>query len=68
MVDIEHDCRGNVEDITNAVVRRWLRGKGRQPTSWAPLATVLEECGLTELADVIRFVKSAPGSKFLYST
>ena len=55
---LEGEKRGNAEDINNAVLTRWIRGEGRKPTSWATLATVLEECQLS-LADVIRSGKLA---------
>ena len=58
---LEGEKRGNAEDINNAVLTRWIRGEGRKPTSWATLATVLDECELS-LADTIRTAKAAPGS------
>ena len=45
-------------DINLEVLSRWLRGEGKQPVTWATLATELELCGLTELAKEIRTVKS----------
>ena len=59
---LEGEKRGNAEDINNAVLTRWIRGKGRKPTSWATLATVLGECKLTTLAGVIHSVKATPSS------
>ena len=59
---LEGEKRGNAEDINNAILTRWIRGEGRKPTSWATLATVLDECKLTTLADVIRSVKATPSS------
>ena len=50
------------EDINNAVLSRWIDGEGRKTTSWATLATVLQECGLNKLADEIRTVKTEPRS------
>ena len=50
---LKWEKHGNAEDINNTVLTRWIRGEGRKPTSWATLATVLEECQLS-LADVIR--------------
>ena len=49
--------RNDTEDINNRVLTRWIRGEGRKPTSWTTLATVLEECGLTLLAEEIHSVK-----------
>ena len=31
--------------ITMAILRKWLQGEGRKPTSWATLITVIEEAG-----------------------
>ena len=53
---IQHDERTAVA-INNRVLTRWIRGEGRKPTSWTTLATVLEECGLTLLAEEIHSVK-----------
>ena len=61
MSALEREKRENAEDINNAVLIRWIRGEGRKPTSWALLATVLDECQLSTLADVIRFEKAMPG-------
>ena len=57
---LEREYRGNAEDINNTVLTRWIRGEGRKPTSWATLATVLDECQLSTFADIIRSVKAAP--------
>ena len=62
MSALEKEKRGNTEDINNTVLTRWIRGEGRKPTSWATLATVLEECQLSTFADIIRSVKATPGS------
>ena len=45
-------------DINLQVLSRWLIGEGKQPVTWATLATELELCGLTELAKDIRTEKS----------
>jgi hypothetical protein len=58
---LEGEKRGNAEDINNAVLTRWIRGEGRKPTSWATLVTVLEQCQLHALADMIRSVMATPG-------
>ena len=54
---VEH-CREDATKINRQVLRKWLEGGGKQPVSWATLATELELCGLTELAKDIRTVKS----------
>ena len=62
MGTIEHDERNKAEPILQKVLTRWIRGEGRKPTSWFTLATVLDECKLSILANVIRSVKAAPCS------
>lgn len=54
---VEH-CREDATKINRQVLRKWLEGGGKQPVSWATLATELELCGLSELAKDIRTVKS----------
>ena len=41
----------NAEDITKAILQRWLEGKGKTPVSWATLIDVLKWVGLDELVD-----------------
>ena len=59
MGTIEEDER-RTEAINNRVLTRWIRGDGRKPTSWATLATVLEECDLTVLAGQIHSGRATP--------
>ena len=56
------DDERRAEAINRRILTRWIRGDGRKPTSWATLATVLEECNLTVLAGQIRSGKAAPCS------
>jgi hypothetical protein len=58
MDTIVEECRGDVSAINRKILSRWIRGEGKQPVSWAALATELFECGLKELACTIRSVKS----------
>ena len=58
MEAIVEQCREDATKINRQVLSRWLRGEGKQPVTWATLATELELCGLTELAKDIRTVKS----------
>ena len=44
--------------INRQVLSRWIKGEGKQPVSWATLASELERCGLTVLAKTIRTSKS----------
>ena len=55
---IIEQCREDVTKINRQVLCKWLEGGGKQPVSWATLATELYECGLTELAKDIRSLKS----------
>ena len=41
------------DDITYAILSKWLQGQGRQPVTWATLMTVLHEIELSELAQDI---------------
>ena len=61
MKAIKHDERDKAESIICEVLTRWIRGEGRKPTSWVTLASVLDECKLSSLANVIRSVKATPG-------
>ena len=58
MEAIVEQCREDATKINRQVLSRWLRGEGKQPVTWATLATELELCGLTGLAKDIRTVKS----------
>ena len=55
---IIEQCREKAYKINHQVLSRWIKGEGKQPVSWATLASELERCGLTELAGDIRSVKS----------
>jgi hypothetical protein len=57
MAPLDSQHRGDAERINTAVLTKWIRGEGRKPTSWVTLATVLDECNLSPLADEIRSVK-----------
>ena len=52
------EWRDNAYMINQKVLSRWIRREGKQPVSWATLATELHKCGLAELAKSIRAVKS----------
>ena len=56
---ITKELRGNAADINHEILRLWLKGKGRQPVTWATLVTVLQDIGLKELAKDIEAVKMA---------
>ena len=58
MEAIIDECHGRADKINHEILGRWLKGKGKQPSSWATLATELDQCGLTELSRDICSVKS----------
>ena len=41
------------DDITYAILSKWLSSSGRQPVTWATFIAVVKEVGLTELAQDI---------------
>ena len=43
----------NAVNITREILRRWIRGKGKQPVTWKILTDTLAAIGLTELAKSI---------------
>ena len=47
---IEDSSQNKPTNITQEIVRKWLKGTGRKPVTWATLIDVLERCELTELA------------------
>ena len=53
---VEH-CHEDATEINRQVLYKWLEGGGKQPVSWATLATELELFGLTLLAKDILTVK-----------
>ena len=55
---IIEQCHEDVTKINRQVLCKWLEGGGKQPVSWATLATELHECGLVELAKNIRAERS----------
>ena len=55
---IVRECRDNASDINRKILQKWVNGDGKQPASWATLATELELSGLSTLAMNIRKEKS----------
>ena len=43
----------NAVNITLEIVKRWIRGEGKQPVTWKTLTDTLTAIGLTELAKSI---------------
>ena len=52
MAIIDNDCHGKAEEMTLAVLERWVRGGGMSVT-WESLITALRKCELLLLADQI---------------
>ena len=48
--NMEHQYRGDVEQINREILREWVIGRGKQPISWATLTEVLQDVGLSVLA------------------
>ena len=40
--------------ITHEILTQWIQGKGEQPVTWGALIGVLEDVGLTVLANEIK--------------
>ena len=47
---ITKDCHYKSEDIVIEILKRWIRGKGKDPVTWGSLIEVLYNLELTELA------------------
>ena len=54
---IEKELGKSALDINRQVFRLWLKGKGRQPVTWATLVAVLQDIGLARLAQDIAAAK-----------
>lgn len=52
MSGIKHSAK-NLEEINREIFQRWLKGEGKQPTTWNTLIKVLNEVHLHVLADKI---------------
>ena len=50
MEAIVENCREDPSKINCQVLSKWIRGGGKQPVTWATLATEIHRCRLTELA------------------
>ena len=53
MEGIIDQCREDAVKINRQILRKWIGGEGKQPVNWATLVTVLNTCGLTELAKAL---------------
>ena len=59
---IVSNCRGQSSDIIREILKRWVRGQGRQPVTWKTLIEVLKIIKLTELASSIQTALSSQQS------
>lgn len=50
---IVKECRGDVADINREIFFKWINGGGKWPVNWCTLVTVLNKCGLIEIAKTI---------------
>ena len=50
---ITSDCHHKSATITKEILKRWIRGEGKQPVTWKTLTDALSAIGLTELAKSI---------------
>ena len=50
---ITSEYHWKAEDITREILKRWIRGEGKQPVTWKTLTDALTAIGLTELAKSI---------------
>jgi hypothetical protein len=48
--DLEHRYQRNGEEINRRILHEWLEGRGRKPTTWATLVSVLLDIEMGELA------------------
>ena len=53
MPTIRSQCQLDADSITMEIMRRWLRGKGKQPVTWRTLTDSLKSIGLSPLASSI---------------
>ena len=49
--DLERQFRENGEQINNHILCEWLKGKGKNPTTWATLVKVVKDIDMGELAN-----------------
>ena len=50
---ISYSKHHDPEEITNEILKRWIRGNGKEPVTWKTLIDTLRAIGLTELASSI---------------
>ena len=50
---IVSNCQRQSSDIVNQIMKKWVRGGGKQPVTWKTLTDTLKVIGLTKLASDI---------------
>ena len=59
---IKEDCHHKSADIVGDILKRWVRGKGKQPVTWRTLTDCLKTIGLSPLASSIELSLTSPSS------
>ena len=59
IIDYHHH---SPERIASEILKKWIRGKGKQPVTWKTLTDTLRAVGLTELATCIETSLTSPHS------
>ena len=59
-IDAIVDDNSRAREINMAILKKWLRGEGKQPATWRTLVQVLKDSDLNSLAEEIEAVKSLP--------
>ena len=58
--NMAHKHLNDPERINTDILQEWLAGRGKLPVTWATLADVLHDIGLSTLADSISTVQCQP--------
>ena len=53
---IEREKKDNANEINQAILEKWIGGRGRQPVTWDTLVKCLQDIDLAVLADKIEEV------------
>ena len=56
--NIEHTNHFDPERINTEILQKWLTGEGQQPVTWTTLVVILDDIGLSSLANDIRIITS----------
>ena len=50
---IVSECHHKCSDVVRHIMKKWVRGGGKQPVTWKTLTDTLKDIGLTKLASDI---------------